>query len=352
MIVWHNEVSSSYINNPWQYLSKRVDEETNLVFFGRRYYDPETGRWLTPDPQGFDNGLNLYAYVLNDPLIKLDLYGLETNDFSKVEFPNTNLNFLLNINLNFQSYWKYLMFMKIQSLEFNSNQKTNFFSNGFDFAKNFANNTVNFSSNFAKGIFEVFTGIKLASPSTRIGTYGRILGRNTAKLYADTSFILGLVMTTGGTFTSGATPILATVGGPVGIATAAVSPALIAGGIVTTAHGIVLHRNYDKLNKLEISNNEYKTQSTHEIAKQGDRHSGQYNEFMKQTPKQLQKSIRSFDKQIKKHKNWINNPTSKVKNWNKLTFEHQNNLLHHWNKDINRAEEFKQIAETMLNNKF
>jgi len=65
------------------------------------YYDPEIGRWLTPDPKGFDNGLNLYAYVLNDPLIKLDLYGLETNDFSKVEFPNTNFNFLLNINLNF-----------------------------------------------------------------------------------------------------------------------------------------------------------------------------------------------------------------------------------------------------------
>ncbi len=55
-------------------------------------------------------------------------------------------------------------------------------------------------------------------------------------------------MTTGGTFTSGATPILATVGGPVGIATAATSSALIAGGTIAAAHGIVLHKNYDKLN--------------------------------------------------------------------------------------------------------
>jgi len=62
-------------------------------------------------------------------------------------------------------------------------------------------------------------------------------------------------LTTGGTFTSGATPILATVGGPIGIASAAASPALITGGIVATAHGIVLHKNYDKLSKLEVSKN-------------------------------------------------------------------------------------------------
>ncbi len=56
-------------------------------------------------------------------------------------------------------------------------------------------------------------------------------------------------MITGGTFTSGATPILATIGGPVGIATAATSSALIAGGTIAAAHGIVLHKNYDKLSR-------------------------------------------------------------------------------------------------------
>ena len=74
-----NGLKNVKINNNWQYLSKRKDEETNLIFFGRRYYDPEVGKWLTTDPLGFENGLNLYAYVLNDPLIKLDLYGLEIN---------------------------------------------------------------------------------------------------------------------------------------------------------------------------------------------------------------------------------------------------------------------------------
>ena len=64
-------------SSPWRFSSKRIDDETNLVYYGRRYYDPEIGRWLTPDPQGFTDGLNLYAFVNNDPLINIDLYGLE-----------------------------------------------------------------------------------------------------------------------------------------------------------------------------------------------------------------------------------------------------------------------------------
>ncbi len=62
-------------SNPWRYASKRFDNETGLVYFGNRYYDPVIGRWTVPDPIGFDGGMNLYAYVLNNPLILFDLYG-------------------------------------------------------------------------------------------------------------------------------------------------------------------------------------------------------------------------------------------------------------------------------------
>lgn len=62
--------------NPWRFSSKRVDEESNLVYFGRRYYDPGMGRWLTPDPLGESAGPNLYAYVNNSPLTHFDAYGL------------------------------------------------------------------------------------------------------------------------------------------------------------------------------------------------------------------------------------------------------------------------------------
>ena len=33
-----------------------------------RYYSPEIGRFLSPDPIGYGDGLNMYAYVSNDPL--------------------------------------------------------------------------------------------------------------------------------------------------------------------------------------------------------------------------------------------------------------------------------------------
>ncbi|MBS0655381.1 MAG: RHS repeat-associated core domain-containing protein, partial [Verrucomicrobia bacterium] len=62
--------------NPWRFSSKRVDPETGLVYFGRRYYDPSIGKWLTHDPLGLKAGPNLYAYVLNNPMTGIDLYGL------------------------------------------------------------------------------------------------------------------------------------------------------------------------------------------------------------------------------------------------------------------------------------
>lgn len=61
---------------PWRFSSKRTDETTGLVYFGRRFYVPVLGRWLTPDPAGYVDGINLYAYVHNDPLVHFDEYGL------------------------------------------------------------------------------------------------------------------------------------------------------------------------------------------------------------------------------------------------------------------------------------
>jgi RHS repeat-associated protein len=56
------------------------DSETGFVYFGKRYYVPNIGRWVTPDPIGFADGPNRYAYVYNNPMSKFDLYGLFIED--------------------------------------------------------------------------------------------------------------------------------------------------------------------------------------------------------------------------------------------------------------------------------
>lgn len=66
--------------NPWRFSSKVFDAETGFTYFGRRYYAPSLGRWITPDPTDYDDGPNLYCYVRNRPLSMVDIFGLECTD--------------------------------------------------------------------------------------------------------------------------------------------------------------------------------------------------------------------------------------------------------------------------------
>ena len=66
------EETQGIASNPWRFSSKRADPETGFIYFGRRYYMPSLGRWLTPDPVGFADGPNLYAYVHNHPPTMVD----------------------------------------------------------------------------------------------------------------------------------------------------------------------------------------------------------------------------------------------------------------------------------------
>ncbi|XXS92590.1 RHS repeat-associated core domain-containing protein [Sorangium sp. So ce362] len=62
---------------PFGFAGGLYDPETKLVRFGVRDYDPEAGRWTSKDPTMFaGRSLNLYAYVGNDPVNRIDPTGL------------------------------------------------------------------------------------------------------------------------------------------------------------------------------------------------------------------------------------------------------------------------------------
>jgi RHS repeat-associated protein len=91
-------------DNPLRFSTKYQDDESDLLYYGYRYYCPNTGRWLSRDPIGelafqrnvvnrelsienrlqakkanvFENQEHLaYVFVGNDPSDKIDLLGLE-----------------------------------------------------------------------------------------------------------------------------------------------------------------------------------------------------------------------------------------------------------------------------------
>ncbi len=60
---------------PFLYSTKYYDKETALYYYGYRYLNPATGRWLNRDPIAEDGGLNLYAFCVNDPVNCWDRLG-------------------------------------------------------------------------------------------------------------------------------------------------------------------------------------------------------------------------------------------------------------------------------------
>ena len=101
--------------NPFQFSTKYTDFETDLVYYGYRYYSPDLGRWISRDPIEEQGGFNLYAFVNNDPVNKFDILGLDfqwinqkTNQVETGTFRNSSADFkidIFSINIGLCTYF-------------------------------------------------------------------------------------------------------------------------------------------------------------------------------------------------------------------------------------------------------
>ena len=66
--------------NPFRFSTKYQDDESDLLYYGYRYYDSSTGRWLSRDPIQEQGGMNLSGFVGNNSVSAYDVLGLWLSD--------------------------------------------------------------------------------------------------------------------------------------------------------------------------------------------------------------------------------------------------------------------------------
>ena len=68
--------------NKYRFSSKEWDQKTGLYYYLYRYYDPNLQRWLNRDPIQEKSGINLYKFLNNDSVNRIDIYGLDEMEYS------------------------------------------------------------------------------------------------------------------------------------------------------------------------------------------------------------------------------------------------------------------------------
>jgi RHS repeat-associated protein len=85
-----------------------------------------------------------------------------------------------------------------------------------------------------------------------------------------------------------------------------------------------------------------------EVAKTGGRHSGLLKEYMNKSTIEIQRALRSYEKQVTVHAEKLNDPARFAEGLSKMEPRAQEGLLRHWQQDLRRNLEFSEIMRGIL----
>ncbi len=69
--------AEAHADTPLRFAGHWADEETGLFYNRYRHYDPESGRYISPEPRGLASGMRPYGYVRGNPVHFVDPDGLD-----------------------------------------------------------------------------------------------------------------------------------------------------------------------------------------------------------------------------------------------------------------------------------
>lgn len=67
------------MKNPLTFSTRYLEQNTGLYYYGYRHYSPRVMKWISKEPLGENENLNLFNIVLNDPINFFDVMGLYLN---------------------------------------------------------------------------------------------------------------------------------------------------------------------------------------------------------------------------------------------------------------------------------
>lgn len=68
-------------SNPFRFSTKHTESESGIIYYGYRFYNPLTGRWINRDPSDENRSDSLYSFVGNHSIDSIDSHGLYETDF-------------------------------------------------------------------------------------------------------------------------------------------------------------------------------------------------------------------------------------------------------------------------------